>query len=32
MRTASLGLKPDRANLNTALWRLRLALQEDRSR
>ena len=31
LRGAPLGLKPDRANLNKALWRLRLALQQARS-
>jgi hypothetical protein len=31
MREAPMGLTPDRAKLNTALWRLRLALQEARS-
>lgn len=31
MRSAALGLRPDRAPLNSALWRLRLALQEDKS-
>jgi|SRR5688500_11106342 hypothetical protein len=31
MRQGALPLKPDRTNLNTALWRLRLALQELKS-
>ena len=32
MREAALPLKADRTKLNTALWRLRLALQEVKSR
>jgi hypothetical protein len=32
MREAALPLRPDRTKLNTALWRLRLALQELKSR
>ena len=31
LREAALGLRPDRGNLNAALWRLRLALQQARS-
>jgi hypothetical protein len=31
MREAPLGLRPDRTELNCALWRLRLALQEEKS-
>jgi len=31
MREAPLGLRPDRTELNAALWRLRLALQEEKS-
>jgi hypothetical protein len=31
LRQAALPLRPDRTHLNTALWRLRLALQELKS-
>jgi hypothetical protein len=32
LRTVPLPLKPDRGNLNKALWRLRIALQEVKSK